>query len=197
VVVSLTSATHAHLTQHELSRNIIGSYIVWLMATRTAKLLPHLWHRPQDIIFGPAFILFGYYFAIMKVYALLTLHEVRYHLPNYSRFTLTNFVYIDWMGYPSWYRRSDSRDGSRGATTGEAWCTDADSIYGLYERFVIQLPPARRRFAGWLLSADTIRARATSGLHDWRVYTYRADSANPFSVRFANTTRSGISCSSL
>jgi len=45
------------------------------MATRTAKLLPHLWHRPQDIIFVPAFILFGYYFAIMKVYALLTLHE--------------------------------------------------------------------------------------------------------------------------
>ena len=47
------------------------------MATRTAKLLPHLWQRPQDVIFVPAFILFGYYFAIMKVYALLTLHEVR------------------------------------------------------------------------------------------------------------------------
>lgn len=52
------------------------SYFVWLMATRTAKLLPHLWTRPQDIIHIPAFILFGYYFAIMKVYALLTLHEV-------------------------------------------------------------------------------------------------------------------------
>ena len=48
------------------------------MATRTAKLLPHLWYRPQDIIHIPAFILFGYYFAIMKVYALLTLHEVRF-----------------------------------------------------------------------------------------------------------------------
>jgi hypothetical protein len=47
------------------------------MATRTAKLLPHLWWRPQDVIYVPAFILFGYYFAIMKVYALLTLHEVR------------------------------------------------------------------------------------------------------------------------
>lgn len=55
--------------------NIILSYFVWIMATRTAKLLPHLWFRPQDIIYVPAFILFGYYFAIMKIYALFTLHE--------------------------------------------------------------------------------------------------------------------------
>ena len=51
--------------------------MVWLTATRTAKLLPHLWSRPQDIIHVPAFILFGYYFAVMKLYALFTLHEVR------------------------------------------------------------------------------------------------------------------------
>ncbi|KAF8705924.1 Glycosyl transferase family 21, partial [Rhizoctonia solani] len=56
--------------------NILASYAVWLSATRTAKLLPHLWHRPQDIIYVPAFIAFGYYFAIMKLYALFTLHEV-------------------------------------------------------------------------------------------------------------------------
>lgn len=55
--------------------NIILSYFVWIMATRTAKLLPHLWFRPQDVIYVPAFILFGYYFAIMKIYALFTLHE--------------------------------------------------------------------------------------------------------------------------
>lgn len=52
--------------------------MVWLSATRTAKLLPHLWTRPQDIIYVPAFILFGYYFAVMKLYALCTLHEVGY-----------------------------------------------------------------------------------------------------------------------
>ena len=57
-------------------RNVLLSYFVWLSATRTAKLLPHLWHRPQDIVHVPAFILFGYYFAIMKLYALFTLHEV-------------------------------------------------------------------------------------------------------------------------
>ncbi|KAI0630081.1 glycosyltransferase like family 2-domain-containing protein [Trametes polyzona] len=55
--------------------NVVVSYFVWLFATRTAKLLPHLWYRPQDIIHVPAFILFGYYFSIMKIYALLTLHE--------------------------------------------------------------------------------------------------------------------------
>jgi hypothetical protein len=55
--------------------NILLSYFVWISATRTAKLLPHLWDRPQDIIYVPAFIAFGYYFAIMKLYALCTLHE--------------------------------------------------------------------------------------------------------------------------
>ncbi|THH12786.1 hypothetical protein EW146_g7373 [Bondarzewia mesenterica] len=55
--------------------NVIVCYLVWLTATRTGKLLPHLWNRPQDVIYVPAFILFGYYFAIMKIYALFTLHE--------------------------------------------------------------------------------------------------------------------------
>lgn len=68
-------------------RNIILSYMVWLTATRSAKLLPHLWKRPQDIIYVPAFILFGYYFAIMKLYALCTLHEVCYRSIIPSKFT--------------------------------------------------------------------------------------------------------------
>lgn len=55
--------------------NILGSYFVWLSATRTLKLLPHLWNNPGHIIYVPAFIVFGYYFAIMKIYALCTLHE--------------------------------------------------------------------------------------------------------------------------
>ena len=71
---------------HLVRRNVIISYFVWLMATRTAKLLPHLWNRPQDIIHVPAFILFGYYFAIMKLYALFTLHEVRFMLLTFQVF---------------------------------------------------------------------------------------------------------------
>jgi len=55
--------------------NVLCSWLVWLLATRTLKLLPHLWKRPQDVIHVPAFILFGYYFSVMKLYALCTLHE--------------------------------------------------------------------------------------------------------------------------
>ncbi|WVQ84637.1 hypothetical protein IAT38_006792 [Cryptococcus sp. DSM 104549] len=55
--------------------NIVVSYGVWLMCTRTLKLLPHLWYNPLHIIYVPAFIAFGYYFAVMKVYAAFTLHQ--------------------------------------------------------------------------------------------------------------------------
>ena len=82
-------------------RNVVISYVVWLTATRTAKLLPHLWYRPQDIIHIPAFILFGYYFAIMKIYALLTLHEV-YYYPLFADSCSDNL--LDRLGYPCRYR---------------------------------------------------------------------------------------------
>ena len=86
-----TCAEKAHtltFSSHFL-RNILLSYMVWLTATRTFKLMPHLWHQPEHIIYVPAFIAFGYYFAIMKIYALCTLHEVRhtpFSFPGYMRF---------------------------------------------------------------------------------------------------------------
>lgn len=55
---------------------ILLSWFFWLSITRTAKLGPHLWKRPRDIVYVPAWVLFGYYFAVMKLYALFTLHEV-------------------------------------------------------------------------------------------------------------------------
>ncbi|ORY04415.1 polysaccharide synthase [Basidiobolus meristosporus CBS 931.73] len=54
--------------------NVVTSYIIWLLITRCVKLLPHFWRRPQDIIHVPAFLIFNYYFCIMKIYALFTLH---------------------------------------------------------------------------------------------------------------------------
>lgn len=78
--------------------------MVWLTATRTAKLLPHLWHRPQDIIYVPAFILFGYYFAVMKMYALFTLHEVCNLSILKGCFCVLTVRYADRLGYPCWYR---------------------------------------------------------------------------------------------
>ena len=83
-------------------RNVILSYLVWLTATRTAKLLPHLWHSPHDIIYVPAFILFGYYFSIMKIYALFTLHEVRRKANLDMLHPSKLFSRIDWLGYSCW-----------------------------------------------------------------------------------------------
>ncbi|GAA6012857.1 hypothetical protein JCM11491_006203 [Sporobolomyces phaffii] len=56
--------------------NILLSWCLWLTATRTAKLAPHLWNRPMDVIYVPVWVAFGYYFSVMKLYALFTLHEV-------------------------------------------------------------------------------------------------------------------------
>ena len=95
----------------ELCRNILTSYLVWLAATRTAKLLPHLWTRPQDIIYVPAFILFGYYFAIMKVYALLTLHEVGVLVLFIVLAALFKYL-TDWLGHSRRRRRPVSSYGS-------------------------------------------------------------------------------------
>ena len=56
--------------------NIAVSYICWLLLTRAFKLFPHFLRRPLDIWVIPFWLIFNYYFAIMKIYALFTLHEV-------------------------------------------------------------------------------------------------------------------------
>ena len=50
------------------------SYIIWLFVTRLLKYIPHFTHRPQDILYIPAWIIFSIYFALMKIYCLFTLH---------------------------------------------------------------------------------------------------------------------------
>ncbi|ORY93929.1 polysaccharide synthase [Syncephalastrum racemosum] len=54
--------------------NIAVSYICWLLVTRFVKLIPHFLRRPLDIWVLPLWLVFNYYFAIMKLYALFTLH---------------------------------------------------------------------------------------------------------------------------
>ncbi|KAL1925606.1 uncharacterized protein VTP21DRAFT_489 [Calcarisporiella thermophila] len=56
--------------------NILLSYVIWLLLTRTLKLVPHFWRRPQDVWAIPAWLLFNYWFSLCKIYALFTLHEV-------------------------------------------------------------------------------------------------------------------------
>lgn len=86
--------------------NILLSWIGWLLrewsnllekrrltvasVTRSIKLAPHFWQRPQDIIHVPAWLLFGYYFAVMKIYTLFTLHEVRRVWGDVAKHLLTD-----------------------------------------------------------------------------------------------------------
>ncbi|KAK0243628.1 hypothetical protein EDD85DRAFT_784178 [Armillaria nabsnona] len=58
--------------------NILVLYIIWLFGTQTAKLLPQLWYNPGYIIYVLVFIVFSYYFTIMNLYALCTLHETNW-----------------------------------------------------------------------------------------------------------------------
>ncbi|KAJ3096362.1 hypothetical protein HK100_005587, partial [Physocladia obscura] len=65
--------------QSELGPNystgeIIGTYVVWLLLSRAIKYLPHFIHRPQDVLAVPIWLIFSWYFAIMKIYCLFTLH---------------------------------------------------------------------------------------------------------------------------
>lgn len=62
------------LQYHLPQWNIVSSYLVWLLMTRLVKLLPHLVRWPHHIIAVPAFLVFNFYFAFMKLYALFTLN---------------------------------------------------------------------------------------------------------------------------
>ncbi|KAJ3129009.1 hypothetical protein HK098_002860 [Nowakowskiella sp. JEL0407] len=53
---------------------VLTSYGIWLFVTRLLKYMPHFVRRPQDIVILPIWIVFGIYFALMKLYCLFTLH---------------------------------------------------------------------------------------------------------------------------
>lgn len=47
---------------------------LWWFISRTIKMFPHLKKRPQDIVILPAFILYSFFTALVKVYAFFTLN---------------------------------------------------------------------------------------------------------------------------
>lgn len=55
---------------------ILALFTLWLLFTKIVKLLPYFWRYPMDLKFFPALIAFGYFFGLIKLYALLTLHKV-------------------------------------------------------------------------------------------------------------------------
>lgn len=52
-------------------------FFMWLLFTKTVKLLPYFFRYPSDIKFLPVSILFGYLHGFLKAYTLLTVHKVR------------------------------------------------------------------------------------------------------------------------
>jgi hypothetical protein len=49
-------------------------FLAYIIVTRALKYTPHLLWRPQDVLAIPSMILFQYYFGMMKIYCLCTLH---------------------------------------------------------------------------------------------------------------------------
>jgi len=58
------------------SYQCIFALALWMIFTKTVKLLPHFFLYPQDIIYLPVSILFGYFHGAIKLYALCTLDDV-------------------------------------------------------------------------------------------------------------------------
>ena len=50
-------------------------YLLWLLVSRTMKLMPHLRRKPGHIVYLLHYIIFSYIAAIVKIYALCTLHR--------------------------------------------------------------------------------------------------------------------------
>lgn len=56
----------------------ILAWYLWLIATRTIKLFPYLTDHPQYFIYVPIFVIFQYYTAFLRVWALLSLPKTNW-----------------------------------------------------------------------------------------------------------------------
>jgi cellulose synthase/poly-beta-1,6-N-acetylglucosamine synthase-like glycosyltransferase len=53
----------------------IVAFFLWLLFTKTVRMIPHFLRHPSDMFHMPLLIVFGYYHSIMNVYAALTLTQ--------------------------------------------------------------------------------------------------------------------------
>jgi hyaluronan synthase len=51
---------------------------LWWQISRSAKLLPHLYRRPSSFFFIPAYVVFSWVMAIIKLHALITIRKQRW-----------------------------------------------------------------------------------------------------------------------
>lgn len=62
----------ASLAMSNLGGFAIFLLVVWLVFTKTIKLIPHLRRHPKDIWLMPFQIIFGYYHSVIKFWAMVT-----------------------------------------------------------------------------------------------------------------------------
>jgi len=55
----------------------LRALLVWMLFSKFIKLVTHFVRYPVDILLWPVSILFGWFHGIIKVYAMVTLNEVR------------------------------------------------------------------------------------------------------------------------
>lgn len=48
----------------------------WIVASKMAKIVPHFKRHPEDLVFFPGQVLFGYFHSLIKLWALLTFFDV-------------------------------------------------------------------------------------------------------------------------
>lgn len=59
------------------SRYAVCAYVgfaLWILFTKTIKLIPHFWNYPSDLRFVPVSIAFSYLHGLINLYALCTLN---------------------------------------------------------------------------------------------------------------------------
>jgi hyaluronan synthase len=56
----------------------VGVLALWWQISRSAKLLPHLYRRPSSFFFIPAYLVFSWVMALIKIHALLTIRKQRW-----------------------------------------------------------------------------------------------------------------------
>ncbi|KAH8885134.1 hypothetical protein GQ53DRAFT_878878 [Thozetella sp. PMI_491] len=50
--------------------------VIWILMTKTIKLIPHFLLHPTDVFFFPGYVAFAYFHSVLKFYAMLTLWDV-------------------------------------------------------------------------------------------------------------------------
>jgi hypothetical protein len=56
----------------------VGVLALWWQISRSAKLLPHIYRRPSSFFFIPAYLVFSWAMALIKIHALLTIRKQRW-----------------------------------------------------------------------------------------------------------------------